>query len=78
MLYRHREKIEYASFGSLYDHDQSITGPAYRAAFPDLPASFVDKIVDSMSHFGLFRTDGTPKPGWAEFRKQVAAYYRRH
>jgi len=78
VLYRYRDKIEYASFGSLYDHDPSITGPAYRAAFPDYPAAFVDKIIDSMSHFGLFRTDGTPKPGWGEFRKQVAAYYERH
>jgi len=77
VLYRYRDKIEYASFGSLYDHDQSITGPAYRAAFPDYPAAFVDKIVDSMSHFGVFRHDGTPKPGWNELKEQVATYYRR-
>jgi hypothetical protein len=76
VLGSHRDRIEYASFGSMYDHDTAITGPAYRAVFRDLPAKAVDKIVDSMSHFGLFRSDGSAKPGWEEFRKQVADYYR--
>ena len=31
-----------------------------------------------MSHFGLFRSDGTAKPGWGEFEKQVAGYYQRN
>ncbi|NQT17448.1 MAG: hypothetical protein HQ582_32130 [Planctomycetes bacterium] len=75
VLDRNRDKIEYASFGSMYDHDTAVTGPAYRAVFPDLPPRFVDRIVDSMSHFGLFRVDGTAKPGWAELRKRVAEYY---
>lgn len=77
VLYRYRDRIEYASFGSIYDHDTAVTGPAYRALFADLPPQFVDRIIDSMSHFGLFRCDGTAKPGWAEFRKQVVAYYKR-
>lgn len=77
VLFQYRDKIEYASFGSMYDHDTSITGPAYRAAFPDLPPRFVDKITDSMSHFGVFRSDGTAKPAWDGLRRQIAAYYQR-
>lgn len=77
VLFRHRDRIEYASFGALYDHDMAITGPAYRAAFPDLPADAVDKIIDSMSHCGMIRSDGQPKPGWTVFREQVANYYQR-
>ena len=78
VLQQHRDQIEYASFGSMYDHDTSIIGPAYRALFADLPAPFVDRIIDSMSHFGLFRSDGSAKPGWDVFQKQVAAYYQRN
>jgi len=78
VLHQYRDKIEYASFGSMYDHDPSIIGPAYRALFADLPATFVEKIIDSMSHFGLFRSDGSAKPGWYEFKKQVAGYYQRN
>jgi len=68
----YRGKIEYASFGSMYDHDTSITGPAYRALYPNLPAPSVGEIVDSMSHFGMFRSEGTARPGWAEFKRGVA------
>lgn len=75
VLEKYHKTIEYASFGSMYDHDTAITGPAYRAIFPDLPPQFVEKIIDSMSHFGMFRSDGSAKPAWNEFRKQVAAYY---
>jgi hypothetical protein len=75
VLALHRDRIEYASFGSIYDHDTVVTGPAYRAMFPDFPTAFVDRIIDSMSHFGLFRNDGTENPGWAESRRQAAEYY---
>jgi hypothetical protein len=77
VLFRYRNGIEYASFGSMYDHDTAITGPAYRAVFPNLPSSAVEKIIDSMSHFGLFRSNGAAKPGWNEFREQVVRYYQR-
>jgi hypothetical protein len=73
---RHRHNIEYASFGAMYDHDTAITGPAYRALFSDLPPQSVERIIDSMSHFGLFRSDGTAKPGWLVFQDEVKAYYK--
>ena len=76
VLNHNRDKIEYASFGAMYDHNTAITGPAYRAVFSDLPSRSVEQIIDSMSHFGLFRSDGTAKPGWTTYRSEVMAYYR--
>ncbi len=76
VLARHQGRFEYASFGAMYDHDQAITGPAYRAMFPHLPPKYVAKLIDSMSRGGLFRTDGTAKPGWAALKESVAEYYR--
>jgi len=61
-----------------YERQGCPQSSGLRAAFPNLPAAFVERIVDSMSHFGLFRSDGTAKPGWGEFEKQVAGYYQRN
>jgi len=77
VLYEYRDKIEYASFYTVYDDDTTITGPIYRAMFPDYPESFVKKMVESNGRFGVFRHDGTPKPGWYELKKQAAKYYQR-
>ena len=77
VLYQYRDKIEYAAIGGLYDHDPSVVGPAFKAQFSHYPEAFVDRIIDSMCHSGLFRNDGTPKPGWEELKRQVSSYYQR-
>jgi hypothetical protein len=76
VLSMHRADILYASFGAVYDHDMAITVPAYRALFPDLAKAGADRIADSMSHFGLLRSDGTRKPGWDAYHDAARAYYK--
>ena len=73
----HRRKILYAAFARVFDNDMKLTRPGYRAAFPRLTEGELDRIVDSMCHFGLRRADGTPKPGWHAFIREANVYYSR-
>jgi deoxycytidine triphosphate deaminase len=35
------------------------------------------EMVDSLGRFGVLTTDGNPKPGWNELRKQISHYYNK-
>ena len=77
VLYKFRDKIEYASFYYLYDEDFEFMRPVYKAMFPDVPDSFREKMVESNGRFGVFRPDETAKPGWNELTKQIREYYKK-